>query len=196
MILPIIHYGHPVLQQKGAEIHKVTDSIRQLASDMIETMYASKGIGLAAQQIGKALQLTVLDVRGADRPSQLFVGAREMSLDIMMPLMLLNPKITKQEGEEMGPEGCLSFPEIYTDIPCASTIHVSSTDLNEEPIQFIATGLLSRAVQHEIDHLNGILFIDRMISSARKTLEPDLLELKAQTLSELKKHHKKASRGV
>ncbi len=195
MILPIVQYGHQALRQKGAEIHQVTDAVRQLAKDMIETMHAANGLGLAAQQVGKALQLTVLDARKSDRPSQLFLGVREMPLDSMMPLVLLNPKITRQEGGEIGQEGCLSFPKIYLDISRAHTIHVTAMGLDGRSLQFVATGLLSRAIQHEMDHLQGVLFIDKVTPAALEPLESDLQKLKTQTLAELKKKKRKKAKG-
>lgn len=187
MILPIVHYGHPVLRQKGAEIRSLSKSIQKLAKDMIETMHAANGVGLAAQQVGQALQLTVLDITGTDRPSQLFLGVREITLSSMMPLVLINPQITRKEGEEMGSEGCLSFPEIGGDILRAGTVHVSAIGLDSKPLQFTATGLLSRAIQHELDHLNGILFIDRMAAELRKTLDPEIKSIEKATISMLKK---------
>ncbi len=194
MILPLVYYGHPVLRKKGTEIREITTAIRQLAHDMIETMYVHRGVGLAAQQVGKALQLTVIDVRGTDRPSQIFLGVQEVSLDSMMPLVLINPRITYLEGIEiLGWEGCLSFPEISAEIPRAVTVHVSTTLLNGHSLQFIATGLLSRAVQHEIDHLHGILFIDRMDLEKRKSFEPALRKLEKKTLSSLKKKSRRTS---
>jgi len=176
MILPVVQYGDPVLRQKGSEIREVTAAIRRLAQDMLETMTSAKGVGLAAQQVGEAVQMTVLDVRESDRPSQLFLGVREVAIEEMMPLVLLNPRIRKHEGEDVGQEGCLSFPKLYLDVRRAQTIHVSAMDLQGRPLQFTATGLLSRAIQHELDHLNGILFIDRVDP---KALDPVRDQLKS-----------------
>ena len=133
-------------------------------------------------------------MRGSKRPSQLFLGVREVSPEAMMPLVLINPKITESQGEESDFEGCLSFPGINTDIPIprASSVHVSARGLDGNPLQFTATGLLSRAVQHELDHLNGILFIDRMSADTRKRLEPELNQLEKRTRLSLKKEHKKS----
>lgn len=186
MIQPIVYYGHPVLRQKGAEVPKVTEAIRTLAGQMIGTMHAARGVGLAAQQVGRALQLTVIDVRNSGRPSQLFVGVREIPVDSLMPLVLFNPRITRREGEETGGEGCLSFPGISVEVPRAITVHLSAMDLDERPLQFVATGFLSRVLQHEIDHLNGVLFIDRMPSEARKALEDSLRAMEKETLAKLK----------
>ena len=169
------------------EIHEVTPSLRQLARDMVETMYAAQGIGLAAQQVGHVLQLTVLDVRASDRPSQLILGGREVPLEEHMPMVLLNPKITRQEGEEIGQEGCLSFPKIYADIPRASSIHVSALTLDMHPLQFVATGLLSRAIQHETDHLHGVLFIDRALEKERVQLGAAVKKIERETRATLRK---------
>src|SRR5213593_1873306 len=117
MLLPIVQYGTPVLRQKGARIDGVTPTIKRLISDMLETMYAHKGVGLAAQQIGLALQLTVLDVRGVtDRPSSLELRGTPVDVAEFMPLVLMNPKITAVGKPVAGPEGCLSFPEIFGEI--------------------------------------------------------------------------------
>ncbi len=187
MVLPIVQYGNPVLRQKGSEVKKVTSTIKKLVRDMIETMHAARGVGLASQQVGQTIQLTVIDIHGTEQPSQVFLGVREVSPDSLMPLILMNPKITYKEGEQTGSEGCLSFPGLSAEISRAHTVHVSAIGLEGEPIQFIATGLLSRAVQHELDHLNGILFIDRMSASVHKSLEPELRKIEKETLAALKK---------
>src|SRR4051794_29475349 len=117
MILKVVKFGDPVLRKKGARIEAVTPEIKQLISDMFETMYAHKGVGLAAQQIGIALQVTVIDVRGmTDRPSSLELKGKPADVKDFMPLVLINPEL-KPVGEPVsGPEGCLSFPEIYADV--------------------------------------------------------------------------------
>src|SRR5262245_26568738 len=117
MILPILKYGHPVLRQRGAPIEKITPEIQALIADMFETMYQAAGIGLAAQQIGQAIQLTVLDVRAVkDRPSTLEIAGKPAEVASLMPLVLINPQIRPFGEPATGPEGCLSFPEIYADI--------------------------------------------------------------------------------
>src|SRR5262245_17327243 len=113
MILPIVHYGHPILRQKGVRIPALTPEIEALIANMFETMYDASGIGLAAQQIGQALQLTVIDVREVtDRPSQLEIDGREAEVAALMPLVLINPELRPFGDPVAGPEGCLSFPEI------------------------------------------------------------------------------------
>jgi len=177
MILPIVKYPDPVLRKKGSPIAAIRDDIRDLARDMIETMHAANGVGLAAQQIGKPLQIAVVDVRKSEHPSQMLIGARDVPVESQMPLVLINPSITQHSGEEIDMEGCLSFPELTGDILRSSSIHVTATRLDGTLLKFTATGLLARAVQHELDHLNGVLFIDRMAPSQLDMLKPALEKL-------------------
>lgn len=192
MILPVIKYGHPALRQKGARIESVTAEIRQLIADMFETMNASKGIGLAAQQVGQALQLTVLDLRPVtDRPSTLERKGKPANVNDFMPLVLINPEV-KPVGEPVaGPEGCLSFPEIFADIARPESVDVKALNEKGKPIEFRCGGLLARAVQHETDHLNGILFIDRMDRKTKAELRDELDDLQATTKATLEVARKK-----
>jgi peptide deformylase len=192
MILSVLKYGHPVLRRKGARIESVTLEIKQLIADMFETMYANKGIGLAAQQVGKALQLTVLDLRAVtDRPSKLEVKGKPAELDAIMPLVLINPEIKPLADLVAGPEGCLSFPEIYAEISRPESVEVTALNEKGKPIEFRAGGLLARAVQHEADHLNGILFIDRMDRKTKSELRDELDALQAETKAGLEPTMKK-----
>jgi peptide deformylase len=185
MILKIVKYGTPVLRTKGARVEAVTAEIKTLIADMLETMYAHKGVGLAAQQIGKALQVTVIDVRGVtDRPSSLELEGKPADVVDFMPLVLINPVIKPVSESVAGPEGCLSFPEIYADIARPDVIDVKALDRNGKTIEFRCGGLLSRAVQHETDHLQGILFIDRMDKKTKEELRAELEELQAETRAE------------
>ncbi len=187
MILPVVKYGTPVLRHKGARVESLTPAIRHLIADMLETMYAYKGIGLAAQQVGMAVQLTVLDVRGVtDRPSFLEVSGQAVDVAEFMPLVLINPQITPVGKPVQGPEGCLSFPELYAEITRPDMVDVKALDDDGEPIEFRCGGLLARAVQHETDHLYGILFIDRMDRKTKDQLRPELELLQAETKAALK----------
>jgi peptide deformylase len=189
MILPIVQYGHPVLRQKGARIASITPEIEKLIADMFETMYAAIGIGLAAQQIGRALQLAVIDARDVeDRPSILEINGQPADPATVMPLVLINPEL-KPVGEIVpGPEGCLSFPEIYADIPRPEFVEVTAMDAAGKRFAFKAGGLLGRAIQHEVDHLNGLLFIDRMSAKKRAELRAELEQLQAATKELLEDH--------
>ncbi len=188
MILPVVKYGNPVLRKKGASIEKITSDVEKLIDDMFETMRSARGIGLAAQQIGQALQLTVIDVRGIeDRPSHLELDGTPSDVDTFMPLVLINPEVTPVGEAVAGPEGCLSFPEMYADIARPESVDVRALNRKGETIQFRCGGLLARAVQHEVDHLNGILFIDRMSKADKDDLKPDLEDLQMKTKAALKK---------
>ena len=187
MILSVVKYGTPVLRQKGARVEAVTPVIKALVADMLETMYAYKGIGLAAQQVGQALQVTVLDVRGVtDRPSSLELKGQSVDVHAFMPLVLINPEVTPVGEPVSGPEGCLSFPEIYADISRPGVVDVRALDGQGKPLEFRCGGLLSRAVQHEVDHLRGILFIDRMEKKVKDSLREELELLQAETKEKLK----------
>jgi peptide deformylase len=185
MILPILQYGDPILRAKGKRIDEIDDRIRELAANMIETMHAAHGVGLAAQQIGEALQLTVLDISAIeDRPSTLKLDGKDADPKTAMPLVLINPEIELRGETEVGLEGCLSFPEITGDIERAQSVTTHVQTLEGDTIQIEASGFLARAIQHESDHLNGILFIDRMRSAAKAALS-----------SRLRRMQKEARRG-
>ena|SRR5436309_3171047 len=188
MILPIVKYGHPALRKKGLRVEKVTAAIEELIGDMFQTMYQAAGIGLAAQQVGQDIQLAVLDVRAVkDRPSTLEIDGKAEDVASFMPLVLINPEIRPFGQPATGPEGCLSFPEMYGDITRPELVEVVAWNAKGQPISFKAGGLLSRAIQHEVDHLNGILFIDRMSSEDKSALKPDLEQLQSATKTALKK---------
>ena len=188
MLLPIVQFGNPVLRRKGARIEKITPEIARLIDDMIETMHDAAGVGLAAQQIGQALQLCVLDVREAkDRPSTLEIAGEPADVAAFMPLILINPQIKPMGDPEDGAEGCLSFPEVYGDIARPSHVEVNATNEKGERIAFKAGGLLSRAVQHEFDHLQGTLFIDRMSTKVRTEVQKEIDAIQAATKAALKK---------
>jgi peptide deformylase len=149
---------------------------------MIETMRAANGVGLAAQQVGVPVQLCVVDVAGVDdRPSAMWIGDKEVPIEDYMPLILLNPKLQHSQEKESGNEGCLSFPDITAEIVRAEGVRCTATLLDGKQIEFEAAGLLARALQHEVDHLNGVLFIDRMNSAAKAGLAGKLKRLQKET---------------
>ena len=188
MKLQIRKFGDPVLRQRGARIEKVTPEIKKLVADMFDTMYEARGVGLAAQQVGHALQLTVIDVRGIkDRPSTMSIEGKPVDPEAHMPLVLINPELKPGTEKVVGPEGCLSFPEIFADIARPSEVDVTATNDKGEKVEFHASGLLAKAVQHEFDHLHGILFIDRMTSETKRELKPELDVLAEETKAALKK---------
>jgi peptide deformylase len=153
MILKIVKYPEPVLQQAGEEVTEFNDELRQLVADMFETMYASQGIGLAAQQVGVPKRVTVIDLSLGKDPEQ--------------KLVLVNPKVIHKEGKQYEEEGCLSFPEIREKVSRAAKVRVKAQNEKGEWFEMDGEELLSRAFQHEIDHLDGILFIFRMSALKR-----------------------------
>ena len=147
-LLKIRHYPDPVLKKVAAPITEFDESLRQLANDMAETMYAAPGIGLAAPQVGISKRLTVIDCSARDEDAQL--------------LVMVNPEIIDQEGEACEEEGCLSVPEYYAKVNRSAKVKVRFQDLDEQTHTIEAAGLTAIACQHEIDHLDGILFVDHL----------------------------------
>jgi len=146
----IMKYGSPVLREKAVPVAVVGEAVRTLVSDMLASMYAENGVGLAAEQIGRTEAVCVIDVPA------------EQACGVKMPLALINPQIVEAEGEQVGQEGCLSFPDVYVNVRRAERVKASYLDTDGHPQTVDATGLLSRAIQHELDHLNGILLVDHM----------------------------------
>ena len=147
-VLEIKKYPEKILREKTEEVSEFNDELQKLIDDMIETMYAAPGVGLAANQVGISKKVAVIDVSVGDQTSSLMV--------------LINPEIVHAEGEEASEEGCLSIPEYTTIVKRASRVRVKCLDRDRKPCELDAEGLLAKAIQHEIDHLNGFLFIDRI----------------------------------
>ena len=186
MVLEIVKYGDPVLRAKGKAADPAAEGIRRLAEDMIDTMYAARGLGLAAQQVGVPLQLTVLDVAQVlpDRPSTMRIDGQAVDLKDWTPLILLNPKLELGEERDVASEGCLSFPDINGDVPRSKELTVQAQLLDGRTIVFEASGLLARALQHEVDHLQGVLFIDRMNSATKASLAGRMKRLQKEGMAE------------
>ena len=178
MILPIVMFGDPVLRAVGGRVEKITDEVKRFAADMIETMGDAEGVGLAAQQVAIPLQIAVIDVRDVeDRPSRMWIDGQEVQPEAYMPMVLLNPELSFGKEKVVGVEGCLSFPKMTADIVRFARVSCQATTLEGTTLSFEAEGLLARAIQHEVDHLNGVLFIDRMSSAAKAGLAGKLKRL-------------------
>ena len=173
MKLKIFKYGEPVLREKSEPIAIVTDQLRSLAVDMISTMHAAKGVGLAAQQIGRTERMCVIDIpEGCETQED-----EAFNSIVPMPLVLFNPEIISREGSQLDKEGCLSFPGVGGSVDRAAQVTCQYLDMNNMPQIVTARGFLARALQHEIDHLDGILYIDRLSEAERKSFEPKLKKL-------------------
>jgi len=151
-ILEIKEYGEPVLRGKALPLKEITPEILNLIKDMAETMYTDSGVGLAAPQVGVSKRIIIID-------------GEEDGL-----IVLINPMIVKSEGEVVAEEGCLSVPGIYSQVKRSSKVTVKALNENGDPIEITKEGLTARALQHEIDHLDGILFIDRIGRVERQIL--------------------------
>jgi peptide deformylase len=182
--LVVVKYGHPALRSKGKKIEKIDESILTLADEMLLTMYEEDGCGLAAQQIGRSIQLAVIDVMPAfeDRPSRAWIDGRELEIESLMPLVMINPEIHPiGEDRSTEVEGCLSMPGLHDEVERPTRIRVICQDLDGSILDFEAEGLLSRAAQHEVDHLHGILFIDHLPAESLKEHQPLLRKFQAQS---------------
>ncbi len=158
-ILKLQKYGSPVLREKSMPVSKVDSKVRELVNNMIETMYAEGGVGLAAPQVGVLKKIIVIDTE-------------EKGV-----ITLINPVIIKREGQTKEEEGCLSVPGVYSPVKRSSAITVEALDLNENKIQITQEGFLAIALQHEIDHLDGYLFIDRLSPAKRLMIKDQLKEI-------------------
>lgn len=147
-LLRILHYPEPVLKQVAEPVDVFDEKLRTLARDMADTMYAAPGVGLAAPQVGVSRRLVVIDCARKDAPPHL--------------IFAVNPEIVEREGEVFEEEGCLSVPGYYAKVARSARVKVRGQDLGGEPVQWEAEGLLAVAFQHEIDHLDGILFVDHL----------------------------------
>jgi len=185
MSLPIVHYNAPVLRKKGDKIAVFDAALSRLASEMVETMHAAAGIGLAAQQIGRAIQLCVVDLREVESPFDWKLDGAKPPLELFMPLVIVNPQIAvgRDAIEAIDEEGCLSFPKIRGDVSRPDTISVKFQDDHGVPHTLVCDGMLARCIQHEADHLNGILFIDRMTKKVRTGIDDAVKALAKETKS-------------
>ncbi len=168
-ILEVLKFPDPRLRKKCAAVTEVTPELKAFAEDMLETMYSFKGIGLAAAQVDRQVRFLVTDTRpregGRYKPEEM----TELERAVPQPLKIFNPEIVRKEGKTTYDEGCLSVPTYYESVERFDLIEVKGLDVNGSPIQFVTDGLLAICIQHEIDHLDGKLFIDRLspIKSAR-----------------------------
>ena len=198
MLLRVTKYGEAILRKKGERVERFDRKLARLAEDMVETMYAYEGIGLAAQQVNQSIMLCVLDLQLAGKEFEIeySIDGKQPPLELLMPLVLINPEVeTTSNMEAPYKEGCLSFPEIRAEVYRLNTISVVYQDQEGVSHKLECGGLLARVIQHEVDHLNGILFIDRMEPLVLKSIEPEIKKLKRQT-REYSKDPRGKPRGI
>lgn len=179
--MPIRLYGDPVLRQKAIPVCPPDPRLRELAATLEATMHQAEGVGLAAPQIGVALQIAVVDLRKVEkRPSTLEIAGKVVDWRVHMPLFFCNPVLTLTRKREDESEGCLSFPGISADVRRSLRITMDYLDLTGRSLSLTAGGLLARAIQHEVDHLQGVLFIDHLEPADRRSLKAELDEILQQ----------------
>jgi peptide deformylase len=159
-IRPVRLYGDPVLRRRALEVTEVDDTVRELIADMRETMHAYHGVGLAGNQVGVLQRVLVVDLPVDDQSRARYA--------------LVNPVLDQKSGKETGEEGCLSIPGLYEDVKRAQRVRVRGLDEHGRPVEFVAEGYLARALQHEVDHLDGVLFVDRLSMLKRRFLREQL----------------------
>ena len=188
MTLRITQYGESILHDKGKSVSDFSEELAHLSEQMIETMHHAEGIGLAAQQIGQALRFCVVEVPDhPDYPTTCILDGKPLSPALIMPMSLANPKIEFLPSDEFYyEEGCLSLPEIKGDVARPELIQVEYQDLDGIPHALECDGLLARCIQHEVDHLDGILFIERMEKSHFAEIRDEVRTLRKKTQSCLK----------
>ena len=171
MLLEIKQYGDHVLREVCAKVEKVELEHNTLAVNMLETMYAAQGIGLAAPQVGLGIQLVVIDIPEDEEPAEkITVNGEQRDMRSIMPLVFINPELEPYGKEELCTEGCLSVRDIRSQVARPSRVRAKLYKLDGKVLEIDCGGLLARCLQHECDHLRGVLFTDRVSSAAKVTL--------------------------
>lgn len=171
-VLPIIKYGNPILRLKAAKIDDINDEVKALACDMIETMQVDEGIGLAAPQVARSTALVVVDL--------------SLIEEDLTPMAFINPEILEKQGEAAMEEGCLSVPDIKEEVVRAEKIRIKYQTIKAETVDNWVDGLLARVLQHEVDHLHGVFFVDRINVFRKKLIEKQLKQIAKEEKSKLK----------
>jgi peptide deformylase len=178
MIREIVQYGHPVLRQRCRPVLEVDEGVVQLVADMLETMVEANGVGLAAPQVGEDIRLAVIDVsHDPECVTFLKVNGEDAELESIMPLVFINPDLAFSQEKESGMEGCLSIRGIRAEVRRPAAVRATLPQLDGSVLEIETDGLLARALQHEIDHLNGVLFVDRLPAVAKVSMKNRLRRL-------------------
>ncbi len=179
-ILPIYTYNQPVLRKKAKPVKSVDEEFIRFVEDMFETMHTANGIGLAANQVGSLRRVIVVDITDVMKEKEGSGGenGEDIPPEAKAPLVMLNPEVVGEAGEWVMEEGCLSIPDIREEVERAEAIRVKYKDLEMNDKELLADGLLGRVILHEIDHLNGVLFIDRLSKVKQKLLKGRLNKIR------------------
>ena len=190
MLLPICKFGTPVLRRKGDPVTEFDSTLEKLAADMLETMHEARGIGLAAQQIGKAMQFFVIDFKfkpGEAPPFTYTLDGKTLPPELLFPLAVANPVVeTLPDDEWLYSEGCLSFPGLNGDVARCEKVRLHYQDVLGHSREIVCDGLFARCIQHEFDHCQGILFIDRMEKKDLLKIQTKIKQLKRETIASLR----------
>lgn len=178
MIREIVQYGHPILRQRCRQVTEVDEALLDLVADMLDTMVEAHGVGLAAPQVGEDLRLAVIDVsHDPECVSFLKVNGEDATLESITPLIFINPELAFGQQKEIGMEGCLSITGIRAEVRRPMTVKATLPQLDGSVLVIETDGLLARALQHEIDHLNGVLFVDRLSAVGKVSMKNRLRRL-------------------
>lgn len=190
MRLRVTQFGESILKEKGRRVEAFDRDLRELAQNMLETMYAEEGIGLAAQQVGQSLQLFVMDLQRKQEEVdfEYSVDGRSPPLDLIMPMVMVNPEVQTSGRETLFEEGCLSFPGIRGKVTRPEAVTVHFQDLEGKPHTATGNGIFARCILHEYDHIQGKLFIERMSPQTLSLLQARLKKLRRETRDFLKSH--------
>lgn len=177
MVLRVTQYGEPILRQRGSTVETFDARLREFADDMIATMRANEGIGLAANQVGDERMICVVDPGLTDPPFRCVLDDREPPIDLLLPLVLVNPVAETQGEKVVFEEGCLSIPDVRGEVERPDEVRVTYQDLDGHAHELEANGLMARVILHEVDHLNGVMFVDLLAPRDRKAVQRKLDKL-------------------
>lgn len=187
MALEIVQYGHDILHREGKPVEAFDAELAKLKDEMAQTMHAASGIGLAAQQVGLALRFCIVDLRELETDFEYTLDGATPPMELFMPIGLCNPKVEILEPRDIVvyEEGCLSFPDIRGDVERPDWIRCAYQEVDGSPHEIECNGLLARCIQHEVDHIHGILFTQRMRRSVLKKIQPAISQLQSKTQKSL-----------
>ena len=198
MKLEILTYPNPVLREESQPVTKFDENLKRLTTDMLETMYDANGIGLAAPQVGELIRMLVIDARSRDPESARYdvEAMTELEMKIKQPLVLINPEIIKGEGKTTFDEGCLSVPSFFETVERFEKVEMKAFDVTGKELRFTVDGLLAIVIQHEMDHLEGTLFIDHISFTKSNKIKNQIKKGGYPTKEEIAEKKKEKKRAL